>query len=140
MDVIELTRQLGAAIQQDERYLKFAAAREENEKDAELLDLMGKLQLVQMNYQREASGENPDADKMSKLEEEFNEVYGKFMENDKMKAYEAARAEIDGMMNYIMQLLGLCVNGSDPATCEPEEEHSCNGSCSDCCSDCGDCH
>ena len=55
MDVIELTRQLGAAIQQDERYLKFAAAREANEKDPELLDLMGQIQLIQMNYQREAA-------------------------------------------------------------------------------------
>ena len=121
MDVIELTRQLGAAIQQDERYLKFAAAREANEKDPELLDLMGQIQLIQMNYQREAASEKPDSEKMSKYELEFNEVYGKFMENDKMKAYEEARNEIDSMMNYIMQILGLCVNGADPATCEPEE-------------------
>ena len=141
MDVIELTRQLGAAIQQDERYLKFAAAREENEKDPELLDLMGQIQLIQMNYQREAASENPDSEKMSKYELEFNEAYGKFMENDKMKAYEEARNEIDSMMNYIMQILGLCVNGADPATCEPEEEHNCSGSCSDCGCDCGsDCH
>ena len=60
MDVIKLTRELGAAIQQDERYLAFAKAREDNEKDPELLDLMGQIQLVQMNYQREASQENPD--------------------------------------------------------------------------------
>ena len=35
MDVIKLTRELGAAIQQDERYLNFAKARQENENDAE---------------------------------------------------------------------------------------------------------
>ena len=141
MDVIELTRQLGAAIQQDERYLKFAAAREANEKDPELLDLMGQIQLIQMNYQREAASEKLDSEKMSKYELEFNEVYGKFMENDKMKAYEEARNEIDSMMNYIMQILGLCVNGADPATCEPKEEHNCSGSCGDCGCDCGsDCH
>ena len=30
MDIIKLTRELGAAIQQDERYLNFAKAREDN--------------------------------------------------------------------------------------------------------------
>ena len=134
MSLIELTRQLGAAIQQDERYLNFAKAREENEKDAELNDLMAQIQMVQMNYQMEASKEEPDSAKMQAYEEQFNTVYTKFMDSDKMKAYEAARAEIDNMMNYVMQILGLCVNGADPATCEPPkaEEHNCGGSCSSC--------
>lgn len=137
MDVIKLTRELGAAIQQDERYLNFAKVREENEKDEELLDLMGQIQLLQMNYQREASSENPDKDKMNAFEKSFNELYGKFMANEKMVAYENARAEIDELMNYIMQILGLCVNGADPETCEPECDHNCDGSC---CSDCSGCH
>ena len=55
MDVIELTRQLGAAIQQDERYLAFAKAKEANEKDEALNALMGEIQMIQMNYQMEAS-------------------------------------------------------------------------------------
>ena len=73
---------------------------------------------------------------MADFENQFNRAYGKFMANDKMKVYEEARHDIDEMMNYLMQILGLCVNGADPATCEPEEEHSCNGSCADCGSDC----
>lgn len=137
MDVIKLTRELGAAIQKDERYLKFAQVRDANEKDEALLDLMGKIQLVQMNYQLEAGKENPDSEKMAAFEKEFNELYTKFMDNEKMVAYEEARAEIDKLMNYIMQILGLCVNGADPATCEPEQEHECDGSC---CSDCSGCH
>ena len=139
MDIIKLTRELGAAIQQDERYLAFAKAREENEKDAELNELMAQIQMVQMNYQMEASKEEPDSAKMQAYEEQFNTVYTKFMDSDKMKAYEAARAEIDNMMNYLMQILGLCVNGADPMTCEPEasHEHNCDGSC---CSDCSGCH
>ncbi|MGN0467871.1 MAG: YlbF family regulator [Acutalibacteraceae bacterium] len=138
MDVIKLTRDLGAAIQQDDRYLRFAQIRDTNEKDAELQDLMGKIQLVQMNYQREASSEKPDSAKMGNYELEFNDLYNKFMQNEKMVAYEEARKEIDSLMNYIMQILGLCVNGADPATCEPEPEHDCGG-CS--CEECGGgCH
>ncbi|MGN0487599.1 MAG: YlbF family regulator [Acutalibacteraceae bacterium] len=134
MDIIKLTRELGAAIQQDERYLAFTRAKQANEQDAELNDLMGKIQLVQMNYQMEASKEKPDHEKMASFEQEFNGLYEQFMANENMKAYDEARAQIDSMMNYIMQILGLCVNGADPATCEPEpeHEHDCGGSCSEC--------
>ena len=137
MDIIKLTRELGAAIQQDERYLRFTKARENNEKDEVLLDLMGQIQLLQMNYQQEAAKENADAAKMADFERRFNDVYGKFMANDNMKEYEAARHEIDELMNYVMQILGLCVNGADPMTCEPEaHEHSCDCDCESCHSGC----
>ena len=134
MSVIELTRQLGAAIQQDERYLAFAKAKEANEKDEALNALMGEIQMIQMNYQMEASKEAPDSAKMQEFEAEFNAKYEAFMANENMQRYDEARAEVDSMMNYIMQILGLCVNGADPATCEPEQqhEHSCDGSCSSC--------
>ena len=133
MSVIELTRQLGAAIQKDERYLAFAAAKEANEKDEALNALMGEIQMIQMNYQVEASKETPDSTKMQEFEAEFNAKYEAFMANENMQKYDEARAEVDSMMNYIMQILGLCVNGADPATCEPEQhDHSCDGSCSSC--------
>ena len=134
MNVIELTRQLGAAIQKDERYLAFAAAKEANEKDEALNALMGEIQMIQMNYQMEASKETPDSAKMQEFEAEFNAKYEAFMANENMQKYDEARAQVDSMMNYIMQFLGLCVNGADPATCEPEQqhEHSCDGSCSSC--------
>ena len=134
MDIIELTRQLGAAIQKDERYLAFAAAKEANEKDEALNALMGEIQMIQMNYQMEASKETPDSAKMQEFEAEFNAKYEAFMANENMQKYDEARAQVDSMMNYIMQILGLCVNGADPATCEPEQqhEHSCDGSCSSC--------
>ena len=134
MNVIELTRQLGAAIQKDERYLAFAAAMEANEKDDALNALMGEIQMIQMNYQMEASKETPDSAKMQEFEAEFNAKYEAFMANENMQKYDEARAQVDSMMNYIMQILGLCVNGADPATCEPEQqhEHSCDGSCSSC--------
>lgn len=133
MSVIELTRQLGAEIQKDERYLAFAAAKEANEKDEALNALMGEIQMIQMNYQMEASKEEPDSAKMQEFEAEFNAKYEAFMANENMQKYDEARAQVDAMMNYIMQILGLCVNGADPATCEPEQhDHSCDGSCSSC--------
>lgn len=66
MDIIKLTRELGAAIQQDERYAKFQAAQKANEEDKELNELMGKIQLVHMSYQHEASKEDANEQKLAR--------------------------------------------------------------------------
>ena len=133
MDIIKLTRELGAAIQQDDRYAKCQAAQKANEEDKDLNDLMGKIQLVHMSYQHEASKEDANEQKLAAYETEFNDLYKKVMENEHMRDYEVARAEIDEMMHYITGILALCIQGEDPATCEPEEEHHhCGGGCSGC--------
>ena len=133
MDIIKLTRELGAAIQQDDRYAKFQAAQMANEEDKDLNDLMGKIQLVHMSYQHEASKEDANEQKLAAYETKFNDLYKKVMENEHMRDYEVARAEIDEMMHYITGILALCIQGEDRATCEPEEEHHhCGGDCSGC--------
>lgn len=133
MDVIELTRELGKAIQSDERYLRLSEAKKANDADDELNALIGKLNLIQLSYQTEAEKETPDEGKMNEYDEEFKKVYGDVMLNKNMKNYEAARQDVDDLMNYIVQVLSLCVNGENPDTCEPQsDEGGCTGSCSTC--------
>ena len=115
MDIIKMARELGAAIQQDERYLNFKKAREANEADKPLNDLIGELNLIQMNYQQEAQKEEPSEEKMQDFDQQFRAIYAQVMQNPNMVNYEVARKEVDGMMNYLMQILTLCVNGEDPA-------------------------
>lgn len=136
MEIIKLTRELGKAIQADERYAKFVAARETNEKDDELNELIGKMQLIHMSYQHEASKEDANEQKLTAYEEEFMEIREKIMNNQNMINYEKARMDIDEMMNYIVAILTECIKGEDPETCEPPQEHSCSGNCSSCGSDC----
>ena len=107
MELEKLARELGKAIQKDERYLKLSKCIEANEKDEALNEQMAKIQLLQMTYQKEAQG-NPDPEKMQELEKEFNALYNEVMQNENMKNYEAARAEIDEMMNYLVEILALC--------------------------------
>ena len=136
MDIIKLTRELGKAIQADERYAKFVEARETNEKDDELNELISRMQLVHMSYQHEASKEDAKEDKLSAYEEEFMSLRDKIMNNQNMINYEKARMDIDEMMNYIVAILTECIKGEDPETCEPPKEHTCGGNCSSCSSDC----
>ena len=136
MDIIEITRQLGAAIQQDERYLAFHEARRTNEADTDLNDLINKIQLIHMSYQHEAAKDDANEEKLAAYDKEFSEVYQTVMANENMQKYEAARHAVDDMMNDITAILSLCVQGEDPKTCQPQEEHHCSGECGSC----GGCH
>ena len=132
MTVIEATRELGKAIQADERYLKLAAATKANESDDALNNLISKLNLIQMSYQHEAEN-GADEEKMNGYDKQFRELYDEIMVNENMKNYENARQDVDDMMNYVMQLLSMVVNGADPETCDPAAQQSgCSGSCSTC--------
>ena len=132
MDIIEITRQLGAAIQQDERYLAFHEARRTNEADTDLNDLINKIQLIHMSYQHEAAKDDANEEKLAAYDKEFSEVYQTVMANENMQKYEAARHAVDDMMNEITAILSLCVQGEDPKTCQPQEEHHCSGECGSC--------
>lgn len=136
MDVIALARELGAALQKDERYVKFEAAKKANEEDTALNELISKLQLVQLSFQQEAAKEDKDDAKLQEMDTEFGQLYGQIMASPNMQAYQAAAQEIDELMKYINGIFTLCLQGEDPATCEPHEEHNCSGECSSC----GGCH
>ncbi len=133
MDLERMARDLGAAIQKDERYIKYVEARKQNEADTELNDLIGKIQLIHLSYQNEASKEDRNEQKLDAYDREFNEVYQKVMANPNMQNFNEAQQEMDELMKYLTGILSLCVRGEDPETCDPHEhEHHCNGECSSC--------
>lgn len=132
MDLIQMARELGAAIQQDERYLNFMQAHEANDKDNELNSLIGKIQLVHMSYNQEASKDDKDEEKLKALDREFNTLYNEVRCNPNMRRYEKARDEIDALMKEITGILTLCVRGEDPMTCDPNATAGCGGDCGSC--------
>ncbi len=104
MDVIAKARELGALLQQDERYIKLMEAQKANEADTALNELIARIQLVQMSFQHEATKEDKNEQKLQAYDKEFGEIYTQIMANPNMQAYEAARAEIDKLMNYITSI------------------------------------
>ena len=53
MDIIELTRKLGAAIQNEEAYKNFMAVRDKNDKNEELQKQIGEFNLLKMQLDEE---------------------------------------------------------------------------------------
>ncbi len=128
MQLEKLTRELGKAIQQDERYLAMQKAIKANDQDIELNEQMTQIQYIQSAYQDEAAKKNPDNELLESYDKQFRAVYEKIMSNPNMQAYEKARTDIDELMTYLTGILALCVNGENPDTCNPRE-HICNDEC-----------
>jgi len=116
MDVIKAARELGKAIQADERYIEYAAAKKANDEDIELQGLIGKLNILQMSYQNESEKENSDEKKLEQWDADFRKTYTEVMLTPKMRE---------------------CVNGADPETAEPVQADG--GGCTGSCSTCGGC-
>lgn len=134
MDVMKMTRELGKALQQDDRYKAYILAKEVNDKDAELQELIGSFNVKRMDINNEMSSENKSEDRIKELDEELKAVYGQIMSNKNMMVFTAAQNGMESMMNDINQIISMCANGEDPDTCEIPQ--SCSGSCSSC----GGCH
>lgn len=136
MDIIEMTRQLGVAIQDSEIYKLYATCRENNDKDEELQKLIGEFNLLRMSLSNELSKEEDkkDKEKIQSLNGDLNTCYETIMKNENMMKFNAAKEGIDALVNKITMIIGLAVEGEDPLTCETES--SCTGSCSTC----GGCH
>ena len=129
MTVLECARRLGAAIQEDETYIQYQMARQANDEDQALQDKIGEFNLLRMSLVNEQGKDDADKGKIEELNEKIQQVYADIMQNPNMVAYNAAKDEMDRLLAKVNSILGLCVNGEDPATCEPSD---CTGSCSSC--------
>ena len=133
MDIITMARELGKLIQQDERYKRIDAAKKANDEDEKLQELIAKFNLKRSELSVEMSQENKNPEKLNQLDKELKALYQEVMANPNMAEFNAAKAEVDGMMNFISTILYGSVNGEDPDTIEMQASCGGNGSgCSGC--------
>ena len=131
MDIIEVTRELGKAIQADPKFVELQLARQQSDEDQELQDAIGEFNLKRMAISNEAAKSDRNDETMQRLNKEFREAYGKIMENENMRRYNAAKNEFDAMFQRVTGILNLCAEGEDPETCDYDAA-SCGGDCSSC--------
>lgn len=134
MDVIKTARELGKAIQADERFIRYAKARLANDNDTDLQNAIGNFNIKRMELEKAAGEENKDEVAIKVLNEELRKIYGEVMSNASMVEYNTAKALVDQMMSEVNIVLSKSLDGEDPETLEVES--GCTGSCSTC----GGCH
>lgn len=134
MDIIEMTRELGKALQADDRYIAYMLAKQVNDGDEELQEQIDSFEKMRYDLSMELTKENKDTDKVKELDENIKATYNKIMSNNNMIVFTAAQKSLEALVNNMQQIITMSANGEDPATCEPST--GCTGSCATC----GGCH
>ncbi|MDO4862598.1 MAG: YlbF family regulator [Ruminococcus sp.] len=134
MDIIEMTRELGRALQTDDRYIAYMLAKQVNDEDKELQEQIDSFEKMRYDLSMELTKENKDTDKVKELDENIKSTYNKIMSNKNMIVFTAAQKSLEALVGNMQQIITMSANGEDPATCEPSS--GCTGSCATC----GGCH
>ena len=137
MDAIKAARELGKAIQNDERYKGYVAAKEANDKDDSLQQLIGEFNLKRENLrlQMEKPENEQDKEKLQKLNKELQDCYEKVMGNPNMANFAVMKGALDQLLQEVQGIITLCCEGEDPDTCQARPS-----GCTSDCSTCGGCH
>lgn len=131
MDVIEMTRELGKALQQDDRFIAYTLAKQVNDNDKELQEDIEKFSKLREELNEVMSRKNPETEKLKEFDSDIKAVYQKIMSNQNMIVFTAAQKNLESLVTNINQIISLCANGEDPDTCQPPESN-CTGSCATC--------
>ena len=130
--VIEAARQLGKALQSDERYIKYAAAQQRNDEDTALQEMIEKF-TAKRGELAEAQKDGGDQDRMAALNTEVRELYGEIFQNENMARFNIAREELGTLMAFVNQIISGSQNGLDPDSIEHQAPGSgCGSGCSSC--------
>ncbi|MDE5583476.1 MAG: YlbF family regulator [Ruminococcus sp.] len=128
MDVMQMTRELGKAIQNDDRYIAYNLAKQVNNEDKELQADIEKFTELKKELDLAMIEEN--SEKMNIIDSEIKIIYKKIMDNEHMTAFSNAQNALETLISNINQLISMCANGADPDTCEIPT--GCSGSCATC--------
>jgi len=130
MDIIEMARELGKALQTDDRYIAYMLAKQVNDADEELQKDIDSFEKMRYDLSMELTKENKDTDKVKELDDNIKETYNKIMSNKNMIVFSAAQKSLEQLVGNIQEIITMSANGEDPATCEPAS--GCTGSCATC--------
>lgn len=130
MDIIEMTRELGKALQADDRYTAYMLAKQANDNDTVLQALINGFENMRLQLNEELAKDDKDTDRIKELDEGIKSNYKQIMSNKNMIVFTAAQNSLESLVNNMNQIITMCANGEDPDTCQPST--GCSGSCATC--------
>ncbi|MBQ8752143.1 MAG: YlbF family regulator [Clostridia bacterium] len=133
--LIEMAKEMGEAIQMDERFIRTQMAQAAADEDEELQGMIGEFNLKRLAINNEYTKDEQDGEKLREMEHELRAVYARLMENEHMKAYQEAKSELDQVMSRINRILTLSAQGENPYEADVDPS-GCSGNCGTC----GGCH
>ena len=91
MDAIVKFKEAAKELQNDERYLAYAAARKAYNEDDELQAQIGEFNLVKLDLNNEMAKDDRDEQKITTLNHRIGQLYAAIMASDKMNAMNQAK-------------------------------------------------
>ena len=120
------TRELGQALLESEIYQKMREAEEKAMHNAEAAEMMAQYLEKRGQIQAAMEEENPDPAMMKRLSDEMDDIQQRLQLVDDISNLTAARAEFNGLIGQINQVLQFIVTG------RVDDGSECSGSCDSC--------
>ncbi|MDR1628473.1 MAG: YlbF family regulator [Oscillospiraceae bacterium] len=132
MDVIELAKQLGKQLQEEEIYINFRVQQQNLETDKELQSKINEFNNQKIKLNQEMSKEDFDQELINNLNDDLRNQYEGLVQNEKMIKFNEDKQNFDGLIHKINSIINRAANGEDPFLENFEEEKGCGGSCAGC--------
>ncbi len=132
MTVIEMARELGKKIQQEESYIALTNAQRAVEEDDVLQEKIAEFNMKRYELTQEITKPERDDKKIEELDKVVHELYDVATNHEKMVAYNDAQDEFNEMFEYVLHIIQMSATGDDPDTIERPEQGGCSGDCGSC--------
>lgn len=129
MNLIELARQFGEEIQQDDMYINMRILEQKLDTDKDFQLLMDSFNNDKIKINEEMSKDSPDSNKIQELNKSIQTKYNKILENKNMISYQEAQKKFMDIIKRVNAIIVKSAQGENPSTADFTE---CGGSCSDC--------
>ena len=132
MTVIEMARELGKKIQQEESYIALTNAQKAVEEDEALQEKIAEFNMKRYELTQEITKADRDDKKIEELDKVVHELYDVATNHEKMVAYNNAQDEFNEMFEYVLHIIQMSAAGDDPDTITRPEQGGCSGDCGSC--------
>jgi cell fate (sporulation/competence/biofilm development) regulator YlbF (YheA/YmcA/DUF963 family) len=132
MTVIEMARELGKKIQQEESYIALTNAQKAVEEDEALQEKIAEFNMKRYELTQEITKADRDDKKIEELDKVVHELYDVATNHEKMVAYNNAQDDFNEMYEYVLHIIQMSATGDDPDTIARPEQGGCSGDCSSC--------
>jgi cell fate (sporulation/competence/biofilm development) regulator YlbF (YheA/YmcA/DUF963 family) len=132
MTVIEMARELGKKIQQEESYIALTNAQKAVEEDEALQEKIAEFNMKRYELTQEITKPERDDKKIEELDKVVHELYEVATNHEKLVAYNDAQDEFNEMFEYVLHIIQMSATGDDPDTIQRPEQGGCSGDCGSC--------
>ena len=133
MDIIEMTRQLGKQIQEEECVKLFLETQKQTEKDDILQKLIGDFNLkrMELNAMLQKDPKDKDPHVLTELDAQLKGIYQSITEYPLMIRLNEQKQAVDAILNKINVLISSAVAGENLDEIDLDAV-GCTGSCDSC--------